>query len=115
MSRNRASAKSAGTSWESAIVKTLIDMGWVHSERRRLSGAFDKGDIAGIPGVVIEAKNVAKIELAAFLDEAEVERVNARATVGVAWIKRKGKTDPLAGYVLMSGQQFVHLLKEAGY
>ena len=46
MTRSRASAKQAGTRWESAL---------------------DKGDITGIPGVVIEAKDVAKISLAEFL------------------------------------------------
>lgn len=115
MPRSRATAKKAGTSWESEIVRTLVDAGWIHAERRRLSGAADKGDIAGIPGLVIEAKNTAKVELAAFLDEAHRERDNANAAHGVAWIKRKGRTTAEHGYVLMDGRTFMNLLKEAGY
>lgn len=115
MTRNRQSAKSAGTAWETAIVNTLVEHGWIHAERRRLSGANDKGDIAGIPGLVIEAKNTAKLDLAGFVDEANVEKANAKAAHGVAWIKRRGKTSPLAGYVAMDGATFLGLLKEAGY
>ena len=115
MPRNRASAKKAGTSWESAIVRTLVANGWPHAERRRLAGAADKGDIAGIAGVVVEAKNTNRLELAAAVDEANLEALNASAPIGVAWIKRKGKADALDGYVCMDGATFLRLLSEAGY
>ena len=87
MTRSRATAKQAGTRWESAIVD-LASRGWRHAERRAKTGALDKGDITGVPGVVIEAKDVAKISLAEFLREAQVEAENAGALVGAAWIKR---------------------------
>lgn len=112
MSRNRASAKKAGTSWESEIVKTLIDYGFPHAERRRLSGAADRGDIAGVPGVVIEAKNTKGHDLAGAVDEANVEALNASARIGVAWLKRRGKSSPLDGYVCMDGATFLRLLQE---
>jgi len=112
MTRSRASAKKAGTSWESAIVNVLIDNGWPHAERRRLSGAYDKGDIAGVPGIVIEAKNTNQLKVAAAVDEANVEALNARAPVGVAWFKRLGKPSPLDGYVLMSGDTFLRLIED---
>ncbi len=120
MTRSRATAKKAGTSWESAIVQALVDHGWPHAERRRLAGAKDRGDIAGIAGVVIEAKNTARIELAAAVDEARAEAKNDNTGVlglshGVAWIKRKGKSSPLDGYVVMDGATFLTLLKEANY
>lgn len=115
MSRNRNSAKKAGTSWETAIVKALIDGGWVHAERRRLSGSRDRGDIAGVPGVVIEAKNTKAIDLAGAVNEAITEGVNANAAVAVAWIKRRGYSNANGGYVVMDGRQFMQLLKEAGY
>lgn len=115
MTRNRQSAKQAGTSWETAIVNTLVDKGWVHAERRRLNGILDRGDIAGIPGLVIEAKNTSKLDVAGAVDEANTERVNANAKHGVAWIKRRGKSSPLGGYVVMDGDTFLNLLKEAGY
>lgn len=120
MSRNHASAKKAGTSWESAIVTALINHGWPHAERRRLAGQLDRGDIAGVAGVVIEAKNTARLDLAGALNEAHREARNDNTGVfgvshGVAWIKRRGKASAEDGYVVMSGSTFMTLLKEANY
>lgn len=115
VTRSRASAKQAGTRWESAIVDYLASRGWRHAERRAKTGAHDKGDITGVPGVVIEAKDVAKITLSEFLREAQVEAENAGALVGAAWIKRRGKASPGEAYVVMDGETFTHLLREAGY
>lgn len=120
MTRNRASAKKAGTSWETEIVRALIARGWPHAERRRLAGARDRGDIAGVAGVVIEAKNTNRLELAAAVDEAQTEARNDNTGVfgvshGVAWIKRKGKPRAEDGYVVMTGETFMNLLKEANY
>lgn len=84
-------------------------------ERRALSGRVDRGDIAGIVDVCIEVKACRVIDLAGFVDEAEVERRNASANVGAAWIKRRGKGSPADWYVAMTGAQFVQLLKDAGY
>lgn len=108
-------SKQKGTSWESEIVTFLNAQGWPHVERRTLNGSADRGDITGIPGVVIEAKSVKTITLGAFVDEAAKERANDRADLGVAWIKRRGKSSAEHGYVVMDGAQFAWLLKEAGY
>lgn len=108
-------SKAKGTAWESAIVAYLRGAGAAHAERRTLGGTKDRGDIAGLPGVVIEAKSAARMELAAWLDEAEVERVNDGADVAAVWVKRRGKTSPGAGYVVMDGATLVRLLVAAGY
>lgn len=108
-------ARRKGTSWESAIVDYLNGNGFPHAERRALHGALDKGDIAGIPGVVIEAKNHRAIDLASFVDEANAEAVNASAHHGVAWVKRRGRTSAAEGYVVMDGATYVGLLRELGY
>jgi hypothetical protein len=120
MPRNRASAKKAGTSWESEIVRALVANGWPHAERRRLAGSKDRGDIAGVAGVVIEAKNTARLDLASAVDEARTEALNDNTGVlgyshGVAWIKRRGKSKAEDGYVVMTGATFMTLLKEASY
>jgi hypothetical protein len=112
---NMSASKRKGTTWESAIVQFLRDNGVPHAERRALGGAKDRGDIAGIPGVAIEAKSAARIDLAGWIDEAEAERVNDGADVGVVWIKRRGKTSPGAGFVILTGDQLVQLLAAAGY
>lgn len=108
-------SKRKGTAWESAIAEFLRDRGWPNAERRSLAGKNDRGDIAGVVGIVIEAKSAARVELAAWLDEAAREAVNDRARHGVVWFKRRGKTSAGDGFVLMDGETFAALLAEAGY
>ena len=108
-------SKRRGTTWETKIVAYLRDNGAPHAERRALGGANDRGDIAGIPGVCIEAKNAARAELAQWLDEAEAERRNDGADIGVVWHHRRGKGSPGDGYVTMTGATLVRLLWAAGY
>jgi hypothetical protein len=107
--------KAKGTRWESRIVDYLRERGWPHAERRTLNGSKDQGDISGIIGVVIEAKDQARHSLAEWLDEANVERDNASADLGVVWAHRRGKSSPRDGYVVMDGDTFTWLLKSAGY
>lgn len=107
-------SKQKGTSWETAVVRFLSQF-TPTVERRALHGGRDLGDVAGIPGVVIEAKNEKALTLAAYVDEAINEGDNANADVAVAWIHRRGKASPADGYVVMNGTQFVSLLIDAGY
>ena len=108
-------SKQRGTAWESRIVAYLRERGWPHVERRTLSGAKDRGDIAGIVGVVIEAKNAARHALAEWLDEAELEASNDGAHHGVVWAHRRGYASPAKGYVVMSGETYARLLTAAGF
>ncbi len=111
MSRSRAK----GTAWETAIVDYLRGTGAPHAERRAQAGTKDRGDIAGLPGVVIEAKSAARLELGAWLAEAEAERANDGAALAVVWHKRRGKASAGDGYVTMNGATLIHLLRAAGY
>ena len=110
-------AKAKGTAAETAIVNYLRENGRPHVERRALNGALDKGDIAGIPGVVIEVKDhkVSSLSFPAYVDEATAERDNANADIGFAWVKRRGTTDPAKWIVAMDGTTLVRLLHAAGY
>ena len=108
-------SKQKGTSWETEIVRCLNAFGWGAAERRTLSGALDKGDINMHPDVVIEAKSHGTLKLAEWVAEAEVEKNNANATVGVVWAKRRGKASANDGYVIMTGTQFMSLLIKARY
>lgn len=105
-------SKAKGTAAETAVVRFLRAAGFAQAERRTLSGAQDRGDIAGVPGVVIEVKNCARDQLPAWVAEAELERDNDRASLGVVWHKRRGTTDPGRWFVTMSGDQFAALLRE---
>ena len=104
-----------GTTWESAIVDYLRGRGAIHAERRALNGASDRGDIAGVPSVVMEAKNAASVKLGVWVSEMRAEVANDGAAVGAVWIKRRGKSSPGDGYVVITGDDWVTLLIEAGY
>jgi hypothetical protein len=108
-------SKDRGTKWETNIVGYLRENGVPAAERRALAGTQDRGDIAGIPGVVIEAKSATRITLAEWVAEAEQERLNDNARYGIVWAKRAGKTSPAEGYAIMTGAALVALLTEAGY
>jgi hypothetical protein len=105
-------SKAKGTAAETAVVRFLRAAGFTQAERRTLSGAQDRGDIAGVPGVVIEVKNCARQELPAWVEEAELERENDRAFLGAVFHKRRGTTDPGRWFVTMSGDQFAALLRQ---
>ncbi|MFE7659660.1 hypothetical protein [Streptomyces celluloflavus] len=105
-------AKRKGTAWESAIVRALREHGHPHAERRALGGAADRGDVAGLPGVVIEAKASTHLELASWIAELDAEMANDGADLGAVWHKRRGKSSPLDGYVTMPGHVFLRLLAE---
>lgn len=105
-------AKSRGTRAETAVVRALRAAGFVHAERRALNGNQDRGDIAGIPGLVIEVKNHARLTLAEWVAEMETERDRDGARYGVVWHKRRGRANPHDWYVTMTGQDFLRLLAD---
>ena len=108
--------KQKGTRHESAIVAFLRAHGFTYADRVPLSGNRDRGDVTVGPGSpVIEAKNQNRHSLAEWLDEANVEAHNAGAPFGVVWAKRRGKGSPGDAYVVMDGNTFALLLREAGY
>jgi hypothetical protein len=106
-----------GTAAESTLVRLLRALHWPHAERRALNGSKDRGDVAGVPGVVFEVKSGARLELPAWLRETEAERVNDRADYGVLVVKLKGYGDARAHEwpaVLPVGA-LLELLAAAGY
>jgi hypothetical protein len=108
-------SKTKGTAAETAIVRYLQAAGAVHAERRALTGAHDRGDIAGIVGVVIESKSCARDQLPAWVDEAELEGLNDGAEIAFVWHKRRGTTDPGRWFVTMTGRQIVEMLRMTGH
>lgn len=115
MSRNLKSAKAAGTSFETSVVTYLQQTVSDRIERRRLSGAFDRGDISGLyhadQRLVVECKNYGgRIIASTWLNEAEVERNNDGALAGFVVAKRKGTTDPAKQIVLMTLENLTALL-----
>ena len=98
------------------MVKYLRECGWHGAERRALSGSLDKGDVAGVPFCVeVKDHKVSSQSFPAYVDESQVEKRNAGAEVGFAWVKRRGTTNPAEWIVAMTGAEVVALLKAAGY
>ena len=108
-------SKRKGSAWELAIAKYLVEQGWKFAERRLAGSTIDKGDIYGIIGCVIEAKNEKRIDLAGYLKELEVEVANAKAATGVVMVKKRGTTSVGDAYAVMPIKEWVKLMKEAGY
>jgi len=114
-------SKAKGRDAEKQVVQYLRANGYPNAERRRLMGAKDCGDVAGITGLVIEVKSEKKINLAGYMDELEVEVTNEEArdprlamlgVRGLVVIKRRGVTDPAKWYAVMPLHQAVHLLRD---
>lgn len=110
---SRAYNKAKGAKAESQVAAVLREHGFPDADRRIRNGRYDRGDIAGVPSVVIEVKNVASYagELSTWLMEAERETENAGAQLGIVWHKKKGTTDPRNWYVTMTGETCMTLLR----
>ena len=83
-------SKQKGTAAEREVVRYLQTW-WPAAERRALSGNKDKGDVAGIPGVVVEVKAAERPMLAAWKVETVTEMRNAGADHCLLVVKRKYK------------------------
>lgn len=114
MARSRASAKAAGTRFETDVVSYLQDHVDDGIERRSKNGNKDRGDVSGLKHmgqrIVIECKNTSRINLGAWANEVELERGNDDAGVGVIAHKRHGKGQPQDQWVTMTLADFVSLL-----
>lgn len=102
--------KRKGNSAELAVAKWLREWGWVNAERSRAGWQDDRGDIDGLPGVVVEVKNQKTIDISGYLSELEVEMENADAWTGVCIVKRRGSLDVDDWYAIMPAHVWAELL-----
>lgn len=115
--RSRASAKAAGRNFERLVADYLAaQLDDDRIDRRVKRGSQDRGDIAGVRTirggrVVIECKDTTKLDLPGWVREAEAERGNDDAVVGVVVHKKRGTTDPAEQYVTMTLDALVTLLQ----
>lgn len=107
MSKSRAK----GTAAETRFAAYFRAHGFPLCERRALSGSNDRGDLSGIPGVMIEVKNTKQFELAEWMDEVIVEKQNAKASIGVCIFPRRNHAAGRA-YVLMELDQFIEMIAD---
>ena len=100
---------------EIAVAEYLRTVGFDHAEPTRRSGwADDRGDIDGIPGVVIEVKDQQRHCLPEWLRELQAEVENAGAACGVLVVKRKGYPNPADWYWINTGTEWTSMAKDAG-
>lgn len=83
-------SKAKGTTAEREVVRYLQNW-WPAAERRALSGNKDKGDVAGIPGVVVEVKAAVTQLLPKWQRETLTEMENASARRCMLVVKRPYK------------------------
>ena len=114
MTRTRASAKKAGSSFERQVADYLALTVDDRIDRRVKNGTKDRGDIGGVRihglRVVLECKNTAKTSLGPWANEAETERGNDDALVGVIVHKRHGKGQPADQWVTLTLADFAAIL-----
>jgi hypothetical protein len=114
VTRTRASAKKAGSTFERTIADYLATHVDDRIDRRVKNGTKDRGDIGGLRHmghrIVIECKNTAKISLGGWATEAETERGNDDALAGIIIHKRHGKGRPEDQWVTLTLGELVALL-----
>jgi hypothetical protein len=116
MTRTRATAKKAGSSFERVIADFWASVIDDRIDRAVKRGTKDVGDVAGLRfhghRIAVEVKNTTKVELSKWAAEAEVERQNLGALAGVIVHKRVGKSDPRLQWVTMTVADFTALMLE---
>ncbi|MER7014539.1 hypothetical protein ABT324_24205 [Saccharopolyspora sp. NPDC000359] len=116
-SRNRRSAKAAGSRFERQVADYLATHVDDRIDRRPKTGARDRGDIGGLRTlggfggrVVAECKNTTRLDLAGWAAEAETERGNDDAVAAVIVHKRHGVSDVGQQWVTCTLDDLVALL-----
>lgn len=116
MGRNRKSAKGAGTRFETLVAGYLAQqLDDDRIERRSKNGAKDRGDVGSVrhmgQRVVVECKEYGgQFKVGPWLAEAEIERGNDDAGVGLVVAKRRGTTNPGEQVVMMTLADLASLL-----
>ena len=110
-------SKRKGTDFESAVVSYLNERLGGGIERRALAGKSDRGDVSGVTWhglrVVLECKACKSMDVPKWLREAESERQNDNAALGVVVAKRVGVGKERMGeqLVMMTLDQFAHIIE----
>lgn len=106
VTRSRRSAKDAGARFERQMADYFAEaLNDDRVDRMARRGANDRGDITGVrvhsKPLAIECKNVTRLNLPEWVEEAHREAGNGDALCGVVISKRHGVGDP--------GSQWVHM------
>jgi Holliday junction resolvase len=108
-----AGARRKGARAEVDLVRWLQANGWPYA-RTNLRGSAGP-DVTGTPGIAWEVKARDRIDLAAFVDQAEEQRDYAGASLAVVVVRRKGRPDPAQWYAVTPLATMAELLRDAGW
>jgi hypothetical protein len=116
VARTRRSAKAAGARFERLVADYLAEeLDDDRIDRAPKAGAKDKGDIANVRmgghKIIIECKDVARMDLPTWAREAQVEAKNADALTGIVVHKRHGVANPAQQWATMTLGELAKLLK----
>jgi hypothetical protein len=104
--------RAKGTSYESALVGYLRDRGFLRADRTG-SANFGAGDISGVPGLVIEAKNQISLDLSGWVNQVTEARDRTDSgAIPVVFHKRRGK-HVSKSYVTISLDEFLSLITKS--
>lgn len=108
-------AKAKGRDTENRFVEWARAHGLPNVERRRLSGTEDQGDIAGWPGVCVEVKSGARVDISTWLAELAVEVDHSGADVGFVVARPPSKPQADDWYCVLPLPSLWQLLTDAGW
>lgn len=100
-------SRDRGKRAEQAVARWLTANGWPAKTTRATSGAQQGDDLVTSTGLSWEVKDHARLELAAWLDQARRQSVGKPAVV---IHKRRGVADPGGWYVTMAADDLMRIL-----
>lgn len=110
--RGGRSPKNKGDAYERAVVRYLQERG-IHVTRAKRGNPT--GDVLGIDGLTIECKNQRSYDIAGWIKQMQASKELSESRLGVVIAKRRGTTDVSQHYAILTVEDLVTLLGEAGY
>ncbi|MGP3708515.1 hypothetical protein [Gordonia paraffinivorans] len=108
--------KAKGDRYERDVLDLARRRGFPHASRTRPGRREDEGDIHLAPGVIVQCKDVARVDWRAWLAQLEQQRLAARAEHGVLVVKRRGAGGrPPIHLAVMPLDDMLRLLCDAGW
>lgn len=111
-------SKTRGDRFENAVRDYVQGNGFPWTERTRAGYARDWGDLHLEPitrAVIAQCKNHNRLTFPEWLVQLRQQVQRAGARHGVLVVKRRGVSDPGRSLAVMELEQFLVLLREAGY
>ena len=106
-------SKRKGDRFELDVVDALRRAGIEGAERALGAGRRDdRGDIFGIPGMVLQAKNVARMDLPGWMRDAARQAGNDRTDLYAVVHKRHGVADAAQAWVTMPLHVFARWVQQ---